>query len=158
MDESLGPEFSRRQIFLAAGAAALVAAVPGVRRVAVPLRWLLGSPAEAATGKAAGDLTLARFAPHVGSSFAVKTGTLVRVPVTLDQATAHTPNPADRPGLTGEAFSLVFRGQRPGQIPDGIHTVVHPVLGTFPLFVANVDRADNGQDYQAVVDRRTPAR
>jgi hypothetical protein len=68
------------------------------------------------------------------------------------------PYAADRPGLRGEAFSLIFQGDGAAGFGDGLHTLEHPALGTFSLFLAGVDRPGTVQDYQAVVDRRRPAR
>lgn len=159
MDATIGPELTRRQMFAAAGAVTLAAALPGLRRMSFPSLWPSSSGGTVGSAAAApgGGLTLDRFAPHVGSDFAVTGGRLGAVSVTLDEAAAHQPSPSDRPGLTGEAFSLVFRGKGAG-IPDGIHTVVHPVLGAFPLFVSPFGTGHKGQEYQAVVDRRVPTR
>jgi len=143
-------------MFAAAGAVTLAAALPSLRRMSFPSLWP-SSSAGTATGTADG-LTLDQFAPHVGTDFAVTGGRLGTVSVTLDEATVHQPSPADRPGLRGEAFSLIFRGNAAAGLPGGIHTVVHPVLGAFPLFVAPFGTGRNGQEYQAVVDRRVPAR
>ena len=107
------------------------------------------------------ELTLDRFAPHVGSTFAVLTGdSLLPLRLTLVEASARPPHAADdRTRLIGEAFSLVFQGervQRPlGQRPT---TVIHPALGRFRLSVAPFGRAAGVQQYQAVVDRRVPRR
>ena len=104
-----------------------------------------------------GELTLARFASHVGSTFVVLAGDSL-VPLTLVEVTTRSPHPADRAGLTGEAFSLIFDGEvsRPlGQRPA---TVVHRAMGQFRLSIAPFGRQGRGQQYQAVVDRRAPGR
>lgn len=149
MDRSAGGH-SRRQV-LSAGVAAV--AMPGLRRAALP--WLRGAPST--PQQAADDWRLARFAPHVGSAFVVRQGGQA-TRLTLAEATARPPHRVDRAGLTGESFSLIFRGDRSAAIPGGVHTVVHPALGTMSLALLCVDRGVVGRTYQAVVDRRAPAR
>jgi hypothetical protein len=124
---------------------------------------LLGSPPHltlwsdrASAGPA--DLTLARFAPHVGSEFEIRVGGGQGVRVTLIEATAREPHSADRRGLAGESFSLVFEGNGAKAFDHGTQTVVHPALGAFPLFLVAVGQSLETQRYQAVVDRRTPPR
>ena len=63
---------------------------------------------------------------------------------------------ASAPSLRGhdEAFSLRFRGPGgDGALTQGMHSMSHPQLGGFDLFIAPVDRAGETQDYEAVVDR-----
>jgi hypothetical protein len=154
VESTAGPTFSRRQILGAAGALATASLAP------VMLGGLPSYLHLARAGAApAMDLSLARFTPHLGSEFVVRPQAPPRpVRISLVEATARQPNPLDRQGLAGEAFSLVFAARDAGSFGPGIHTVVHPVLGAFPLFLVPVGRATQGQRYQAVVDRRTPAR
>jgi len=153
MPEGDGSTFTRRQVVNVGGLAAL-AAVPGLRK-AVPLK---GRPTPRAKQADVRQLGLDRFAPHVGTRFAVQT---VGGPasVLLEEATARKAHPADRKGLRGDAFSLTFRGP-PGApaLVDGSHRLRHPALGSVPLFLVAVGRAKDGQDYQAVFDRRIPIR
>lgn len=154
MESTVGPTFSRRQLLGAAGALATASLVP------VMFGGLPGYLQLARVGAApAMDLSLARFTPHLGSEFVVRPQAALRpVRISLVEATARQPNPLDRQGLTGEAFSLVFAARDAGAFGPGIHTLVHPVLGAFSLFLVPVGRAIQGQRYQAVVDRRAPAR
>ena len=130
------------------GMAGIVATTPGVLRAAIrsPFRtasgWTAARPAD--------DLTLARFAPHVGSRFTAAGG----ASVILEEATPRAPHPADRPGLAGESFSLVFRNDGRTALDDGTHVFAHSTLGTVRLFLVAVGTGRNGQGYQAVVDRR----
>jgi uncharacterized protein DUF6916 len=59
------------------------------------------------------------------------------------------------PGMRGrdDAFSVRFRGGASEALPQGTHTMSHPQLGRFELFIAPVDQAGDTQDYEAVVDR-----
>ena len=156
MEWTAGPGLSRRQLLTGAGMAGLAAATPALRRLRAP--YPFGSGAGAARTSSSDELTLARFAPHVGSSFTVRAGALVTLALTLEEARGTPPHPADRAGVQGESFSLVFRGGEGPPLDDGIHPVTHPALGTFPLFVSAFDAGRRGQAYQAVVDRRVPAR
>lgn len=159
MQTEVGVGMSRRHVLLAigaAGVAGVAAATTGLRRWGSSLAS--GAPpgmagvAGTAGGAASGELTLSRFAPHVGSRFTASEGT----GLWLEEATAQQASPADRPGLRGEAFSLLFRSRGGAAMGDGIHTVSHPALGPVPLFLVAVGTGRSGQGYQAVVDRRSP--
>ena len=156
MELTAGPGLSRRQMLACAGMAGIAAAVPALRRFQVPYPFRSG--AGTALTSARDELTLGRFAPHVGSRFTVRAGALVTVAMTLEEAREIAPHPADRAGLQGESFSLVFRGSDGAALEDGIHRVTHPALGTFPLFISGFGLGRKGQAYQAVVDRRVAAR
>jgi hypothetical protein len=156
MEATVQPGLTRRQAFVAFAMVGAAAAVPALRRAALPPTFSRHD----ATGPATLDvLTLARFTPHVGSQFTVRASNAGPVTATLEEASATEPHPADRPGVRGEAFSLIFRGPRQPVVGDGKHTLAHPALGTFPLFLVAVGRGVDGQGYQAIVDRRVaPAR
>ena len=141
-------DVSRRQVLggLATAAAALVLVRP-TRAAALVLRSSAGVE---------NDLTLARFTPHLGSEFLVRSGE-TRLRATLVEADAHVPHAADRPGLRGEAFSLVFASATAAPIGRTSSTLVHPVLGTFPLFLSPIESGRKTNRYEAVIDRRLPA-
>jgi hypothetical protein len=146
MDEAERSRFSRRRALALAGAATALVAVPGWRSGGVLSK--LGSPSFIVARAG-----VASFSPHVGTEF------VVRAPagpaaVFLEEASARPPRTGEPAGLEGEAYSLIFRSRGGPRIPDGIHTVVHPVLGNFPLFVTSVGSGRSGQAYQAVIDRR----
>lgn len=149
-----GPTFSRRKLLVMTGGLGAVLVSPVLRPS--PALALLAPDRIAAPGAAL--LTLARFTPLVGSTFGVVSGRVQTVRATLEEATARAPRPADRPGLSGESFSLIFAANGRKALGDGTYTVVHPALGTFPLFLVAVDRGRLAQRYQAVVDRRTEQR
>ena len=157
MEATIGPAMSRRQMLVVGAMAGLAGAIPALRRpVPFPFHapWGAGGPESGSTD----DLTLARFTPHVGTRFTVRSPALGAVALTLEEASARAPHPADRPGLRGDSFSLIFRAAGGPALPDGIHLVQHPALGTFPLFVSPFGAARQEQGYQAVVDRRVPVR
>jgi hypothetical protein len=83
---------------------------------------------------------------------------LLPVRLRLVEATPTPAHPADRAGLTGEAFSLIFQGEGSHPLGRRPSTVVHAVLGRFPLSVTPFGRDGRGQQYQAVVDRRVHGR
>ena len=57
-----------------------------------------------------------------------------------------------RPGW--ESFSLIFDGPSPPVFWDGLFEFEHPELGLFPMFVVAVQTDGEGQQYQAVFNRR----
>lgn len=141
----LGPMVSRRHVLRIGAALVAVRFVPG-----------LGSAtanAAAATAPAPGGLTSAWFSPLVGSDFSVGGSRL-----TLVEMRQRPPNTADRRGLTGEAFSLVFGGGPARPLADGTYSLTHQSAGTVSLFLVAVGMARQGQRYQAVIDRRTSSR
>jgi hypothetical protein len=93
------------------------------------------------------ELTLARFQPHIGDKFAVRLARFRWAGLTLLEARG-----------AEEAFSLVFATNAPKRFDSGTLVIDHRGLGTFPLFLVAVGRAREGQRYQAIIDRRVPAR
>ena len=151
MEAMVGPGLTRRQVIAAVAMAGAAAAVPALRRVALPT--VLRSEGDD-VGASPDRLTLARFIPHVGTRFTAQDAGMGTLHLTLDEATAIVSSPADQRGLRGDAFSLILSSPGRPSVGDGIHTLVHPALGTFPLFLVAVGRGAGRQDYQAVVDRR----
>ena len=156
MDATIGPELSRRKMLGMAGVAAVAVAIPGVRRFSLPT-WAAGEAPAPPPPPPPSDLSLARFTPHVGTRFEVPVGA-ARVPVTLEEVSGARSHPTEPTGLSGEAFSLIFRGDNRLAFGDGNYQLRHPVLGTVPLFLVAVGTGRNGQGYQAVVDRRALTR
>jgi hypothetical protein len=58
-----------------------------------------------------------------------------------------------------EQFSLIFHGPAGEKIPNGMHTLQHPALGSFDLFIASIGIPnDRRVVYQACFSRhRSPA-
>ncbi len=130
MEATGGPVLSRRQIMAMGGALAAAWVAPAL--LGSPPRLTLWSD-RAPAGP--GDLALARFAPYVGSEFDIRLRRAQAVRVTLTEATARDPRPADRAGLVGESFALVLKRNDAKAFDYGTHTVVHPKLGAFPLYL-----------------------
>jgi len=150
METMLGPVLTRRQVMGVAGAAVAARMVSGFPDYADPTR--------ASAAREEAELTLARFAPFVGTDLALKLGALNIVRVTLVEALARDPHPGHHDHASGEAFSLLFAGRGAKRLDHGTYTLVHPRLGAFPLFLVAVGVRPDGQRYQAIVDRRTPGR
>jgi hypothetical protein len=56
-----------------------------------------------------------------------------------------------------DAFVLTFSGPLEAALEGDIHTVRHPALGTFELFVSAVERPGSDRRYEAVIDRSVGA-
>jgi hypothetical protein len=56
-----------------------------------------------------------------------------------------------------DAFVLSFSGPLEAALEGDIHTVMHPALGTFELFVSAVERPGSDRRYEAVIDRSVGA-
>jgi hypothetical protein len=56
-----------------------------------------------------------------------------------------------------DAFVLTFSGPFEPVLEGGVHTLTHPGLGTFELFLSPVDRPGSDRRYEAVVDRSVGA-
>lgn len=136
---------SRRNLLGGAGGAALAAALVGL-----PGRWgRLQSPAA--------GLTLATVAPLVGSSFAVRLAPWQTEAFTLVAVDEYAPRAGAHPA-SGEAFSMLFASSARIAVPSATYQVHHPALGGFRLFLSPVGAGGDGPRYEAVVDRRVPAR
>jgi hypothetical protein len=59
---------------------------------------------------------------------------------------------------TGRENAFVLRFSGPAAMPlvSGIHTLRHPELGTFSLFLSPVGAPRRGARYEAIIDRRMP--
>lgn len=119
----------------------------------VAVRFVPQSRAPATAAPAGSGLTFAGLSPLAGTDF-----TLGRSRLRLVEVLQRPPNAADRRGVTGEAFSLIFGGGPSRPLADGTYTLTHPSAGTLSLFLVAVGMARQGQRYQAVVDRRTSRR
>jgi hypothetical protein len=99
--------------------------------------------------------TRAGFADQLDSTFRVRRsdGNVDLVLAELTDLPAHANN---APGLSGEAFSLIFRGPASPRLASGLYTVVHASLGTFALTLGPVDRSPSQPNYEAVINRRAP--
>ena len=52
-----------------------------------------------------------------------------------------------------DAFVLAFAGPLDTGLEGGTHSVTHPALGTFELFVSEVGRPHFERRYEAIIDR-----
>jgi hypothetical protein len=127
-----------RRSLLRAGALATAGSFVGLRP------W---SPAPAAA--APGHLVRSSYDGLVGESFRVGSVDL-RLLSVEDVAGA-----AVDKSLAGseDAFVLAFSGPLGAALAGGTHSVTHPALGTFALFLSAVEQPRSDRRYEAVVDR-----
>ncbi|HVF06433.1 MAG TPA: hypothetical protein VNA20_16450 [Frankiaceae bacterium] len=127
--------------------AVLRAAVVGATTVAVPM--LLAAPASAAPAKRrppARPTRLRRrvFKPLAGSTFTLSAGTARHRAVLAAVVD-------DNGKVDERRFSLLFTVVGSARPVDGIYTVSHPNLRSFPLYVGSISRRADGW-YEAVVN------
>jgi hypothetical protein len=105
-------------------------------------------------GAAASHLRRSSYAGLVGKSFTADSVGLKLLAVS-DVAGA-----AVDESLAGseDAFVLEFSGPLDHPLAGGTHTLSHPRLGQFDLFVSAVDQPRPDRRYEAVVDRSVSAR
>jgi hypothetical protein len=118
-------------------------------RTARPLAWL--------EERAAAHLRRSTYVPHLNTTFRIRRASGPPLPAKLTKIRDLPP------GTVGESsersFSLVFRGPRRASFTQDSSLVVeHRALGRFQLAVVPVGQAKGSQDYEAIVDRREPAR
>jgi uncharacterized protein DUF6916 len=135
----------RRFIGLSGAAIAAFAARPVLSFAGVPL---FASPGPVAIPD------LAAFTGQLGSSFRVKVDGGHSVDLKLAEASAAVPTSKDASGLTGDAYSLIFKGPRDRPFPAATYAVTHGALGSFSVFIVPVDRVGVNRFYQVVVDQR----
>jgi hypothetical protein len=92
---------------------------------------------------------LSQFKDSLHSSFVVRDGDGGAVTLTLDEITTGR----SRDGW--ESYSLVFAGPRPAAFGQGLFDVEHATLGSFVLFLVAVQTDGDGQQYEAVFNRRS---
>jgi hypothetical protein len=93
------------------------------------------------------DATASIFLPHVHTAFRLTSASGDRVRVTLAEV-------AERPVTRNvEQFSLIFHAPRGRALGDGIHSLEHPSLGAFDLFVSRVGAGTRRTVYQACFSR-----
>jgi hypothetical protein len=134
--------FTRRTLLRTSGAAALLSLL-GIE-AARPARARADS-----TSDAPAYLRRAGYAGLQGQSFAAGAAALKLLDVSdLGRA-------ADERSLAGadDAFSLSFSGPTSQPLSQGTHTLHHPRLGSFELFLVPVDQPAGDQRYEAVIDR-----
>lgn len=92
-------------------------------------------------------LTRAMFEQNLNGRFWLRDGDGERTPLDLVEVKSGHPSPPY------EQFSLLFRGDKSKIHPQSTYPVEHDAIGAFDLFLAPVDRNDQGTFYQAVFNR-----
>ncbi|MEK7952932.1 DUF6916 family protein [Luteolibacter soli] len=96
-----------------------------------------------------GEYSHKRFAPHVGSDFQLAAaGTTCRLE-NVGDIFATTGPPGDF-----VSFSLVFSAAAGSPVESAIHTLKHPVLGEFDLFLSPIGPGDKKLYLEAICCRR----
>jgi hypothetical protein len=123
----------------------LHAGVLGAAATFVGLRPWAAAPAAAAPG----HLRRSSYDGLAGEGFRVGSADL-RLLSVEDLASA-----AVEKSLVGseDAFVLAFAGPLDAALEGGTHSVMHPALGTFELFVSEVGQPRSERRYEAVIDR-----
>jgi len=104
-----------------------------------------------ATGTASSTLSLAKFAPRVGSRFVFADATGARTSMTLVSATDL--GIGDRPIVDqGECFALAFAADDNTALDQDTYVASHDVLGQFPLFIVP-GAVSPRRTYSAIVNR-----
>jgi hypothetical protein len=94
------------------------------------------------------DFTLETFSAHLDEDFTVTVPDGARpLALRLVEASSLGPSPAE--GLRAP-FSLVFRGPADRPLPQQMHPVAHPAIGSFDLFLVPVQPDAEGARYEAV--------
>lgn len=99
--------------------------------------------------EAPGEYSRKRFAPHVGSAFQLAAvGTACRLENVGDIY------PSSGPAGDFVSFSLVFSAAAGSPVESAIHTLQHPVLGEFDLFLSPIGPGDKQLYLEAICCRR----
>jgi hypothetical protein len=99
------------------------------------------------------QLAVSDFIGHVNAMFRVVLGLEDTIDLELIEAKAIGEHPVpDSPGTNRQPFSLIFRGPRERLLPQHIHPVEHPTLGTLDIFLVPLgpEGDPTGLHYQAV--------
>lgn len=102
------------------------------------------------------ELSLATFAPHLGTIFEVSAAGFRAVALTLIEVTPPPSRQSQRDGalMSGEAFTLLFEGPTAQNLDAGVYRLRHNALATMDLQLSPVGRGLKAQDYQVVIDQR----
>lgn len=95
------------------------------------------------------SLNAARFAPHVGESFAI-VGERSTLRAKLASAKAQPHDPGRPAHVRQDPFSLIFHAPLETKFEDQMCRIQHPELGTIDAFVIGVDRPKRHVSLQVV--------
>ena len=95
--------------------------------------------------------SLREFSRCLASTFHALGDSLDPVALELTEAVPLRSRPQDPSGnLRSEPFSLLFRGPLTPLLPQRIHRLAHPELGTLEIFIVPVGPDGAGQRYEAI--------
>jgi hypothetical protein len=99
------------------------------------------------------QLTVRDFIEHVNTTFPVVLGPGEVIDLELIEAKTIGDGPRlGSPGIRQQPFSLTFRGPRDRMLPQCIHPVEHPTLGSLTIFLVPLgpEGDPTGLHYQAI--------
>jgi uncharacterized protein DUF6916 len=85
---------------------------------------------------------------HLGSRFSLR----LAAGQTLELALVEVSEHAHPPGVARrrQGFSLVFRSELPGHLPQAIYRLEHEAMGTMDVFLVPIGPRDGGMCYEAI--------
>jgi hypothetical protein len=143
IDSDRGNGVTRRRLLQSGGAAAAIALID-----LHPMTSALAS--SGADSSAPAYLRRSSYTPLADQDF-----TLSLADGTQQALKLFSISDLERAGLAGadDAFMLEFSGPTTQSAEQGIHTLMHPTLGSFELFSTPVDQPQSTQTYAVIVDR-----
>jgi hypothetical protein len=98
-------------------------------------------------------LTVSDFIEHLNANFPVDLGSSEVIDLELIEAqTIGDGRRSDSAVNSRQPFSLIFRGPRDRMLPQRIHAIEHPTLGTLNIFLVPImpEGDSTGLHYQAI--------
>jgi hypothetical protein len=92
-------------------------------------------------------VTPATFEAHLETAFEIEDGADGPLALSLASVTRFPQRPGS---VRAEPFALLFVGPAAPRLPQGIHRLVHPDLGSLEVFLVPVGPQDSGLAYEAV--------
>jgi hypothetical protein len=103
-----------------------------------------------ASGGALNPLAQATYTPLLNSEFHIHSGELT-IPVQLVSVAGANPKLKVPRSVAQEQFSLLFRAPGDSNLSQEMHTLSHPTLGTFSLFLVPVGTQAHDMHYEAII-------
>lgn len=91
------------------------------------------------------NVTYRTFEPHLHETFSFDTG---EGPIELELVEVERAREANVPEGLPEPFSLIFRGPSTPILGQDTYRIVHPVLGSFEVFVVPIVSRSENRHYQ----------
>jgi hypothetical protein len=92
-------------------------------------------------------LTAADFTSRIGQTFRMRLSAEQSLELTLVEVHTHKYAP---PAQKRQGFSIVFRSDVPGHVPQATYALAHEEMGALELFLVPVGSREGGMCYEAV--------